>query len=173
MPDTHRQSDFLNFKSFENFEDAVNATLRFLQGKYGFGLWMVTRTIQNDWIVLKSESNTYNVSDGDVFRWSDTFCYHMVQKKGPNIAPASDKIDAYVDARIAKALPIKAYIGYPLVNDEPMFRILSQFLSYVLKEDLKAFELRNRISQLEDKAFHDQLTGLLNRRAWDSLIELQ
>ena len=38
----------------------------------------------DDWIVVNSVDSAYNVHDGDVFRWSDSFCYQMVRDRGPN-----------------------------------------------------------------------------------------
>jgi diguanylate cyclase (GGDEF)-like protein len=185
-----------DFTYFKNFEEAAQETLRFLHKKYGFGLWMVTRTVENDWIVLKSEDNFYNVSDGDVFKWSDSFCYHMVRSEGPNIAPVSKQVKAYANAPIGNQVPIQAYVGYPLVNpdgslfgtlcaidpkpqpeeikaDEDLLKILSQLLSLTIHHEQKSFELNQEIDNLKDKAYRDKLTGTLNRRAWDSLMEQQ
>jgi diguanylate cyclase (GGDEF)-like protein len=196
VPDTDQSAVLPDFASFESFEEAANATLEFLQSRYPFGLWMVTRTVQDDWIVLVAEDAGYDVAGGDVFRWSDSFCSRMVQKKGPNISPSSDDVPAYAAAPIGQAVPIKSYIGFPLTNsdgslfgtlcaidknpqssdlvkEEPLFKLLSQYLSSLLKHELSSTELEDRIAQLEDTAYHDPLTGLLNRGAWDSLIEQQ
>ena len=43
------------FQNFQNFQSASRATLAFLHQRFGFSLWMVTRTEGNDWIVLQSE----------------------------------------------------------------------------------------------------------------------
>lgn len=185
-----------DFQSFRSFEEASEATLEFLQNTYGLGLWMITRTVENDWIILKSRNHSYNVSEGDVFRWSDTFCYRMVQNEAPHIAPSSDLYAPYTTAPIGREIPIKAYIGYPLLKgdgtlfgtlcaidpetqsmdlerDEPLFQLLARFLSTILNQDLDSQELQGRIAQLEDKAFRDPMTGLLNKGAWTSLVEQQ
>lgn len=82
----------MNNAEFKNFEEAGQAVLKFLYQKFGFNLWMITRTEGDDWIVLQSEDNGYNVQPGQVFRWADSFCSQMVQGKAPRIAPRSEDI---------------------------------------------------------------------------------
>jgi len=185
-----------DLQPFQGFEQAAETALEFLQNTYGFGLWMITRTVENDWIILKSRNHSYSVSDGDVLRWSDSFCYRMVQNDAPRIAPQSDLYAPYAAAPIGKEIPIKAYVGYPLVKadgslfgtlcgidpnaqseelvgDDPLFQLLARFLSTVLAQELASLQLQGRITQLEDKAFRDPMTGLLNKGSWISLVEQQ
>ncbi len=196
MENTSLYPSLPNYQSFRNFEEAAAETLAFLRQKYGFGLWMITRTIQDDWIVLKANDKTYGVNDGEVFRWSDSFCYQMIRDKGPHIAPQSDLVDSYARTPIRQAFQIKSYVGFPLVAgdgslfgtlcaidpepkpeeiqaDEALFVILAKYLSLALNDELKSTELKDRIAKLEDVAFHDKLTCLLNRHAWDTLLEQQ
>lgn len=41
--------------NFKNLEEAGQAILKFLSQRFGFKLWMITRTEGDDWIVLLSE----------------------------------------------------------------------------------------------------------------------
>lgn len=68
--------------SFHDFETAVRAVLAFLHHRLGFGLWMVTRTEGEDWIVLQTEGHAYDVNPGQVFCWTDSFCSRMVKGMG-------------------------------------------------------------------------------------------
>ena len=77
---------------FKKFEEAGQIVLKFLYQRFGFNLWMITRAEGDDWIVLQSEDNGYNVKPGQVFRWADSFCSHMVKGKAPTIAPRSEDI---------------------------------------------------------------------------------
>ena len=52
---------------FKNFEEAGQTVLKFLSQKFGFNLWMITRTEGDNWIVLQCEDKGYNVSPGQVF----------------------------------------------------------------------------------------------------------
>ena len=99
-----------------DFESAGRAVLAFLHRRLGFGLWMITRTEGEDWIVLQVEDHGYGISPGTVFRWADSFCSEMVQNNGPKVAPNSDIVPAYAAAPIGQQVPIKAYIGVPLSN---------------------------------------------------------
>lgn len=124
---------------FKNFEDASQAVLQHLQTQFGFGLWMMTRTIDNDWIVLQAATKSYKVSKGDVFQWSDSFCSRMVSGEGPNIAPKSVEIPAYINAPINQQVEINAYIGLPIhLEDGSLFGTLCAIDPQPQKEELHA-----------------------------------
>ncbi|WP_431437382.1 sensor domain-containing diguanylate cyclase [Acinetobacter lwoffii] len=183
----------MNNINFNNFEEAGQAILKFLSQRFGFKLWMITRTEGDDWIVLLSEDNGYNVKPGQVFHWADSFCSHMVQSNMPRIAPYSPDIQVYADAPINHLVSIKAYIGQPLykedgslfgtlcaidpepqpkilVEDAPLFELIAKVLSYTIQADMKAAEYIRKAERFEMEAMSDPMTGLFNRRAWDELI---
>lgn len=78
-------------QSYSDFATAAIAILRVLQHRLGFDLWMITRTVQNDWIVLQAEDRGYGVQSGDSFCWADSFCSRMVQGLGPQMHPTLPK----------------------------------------------------------------------------------
>lgn len=176
-----------------DFEAAARAVLSFLHQRFGFALWMVTRTEGDDWIVLQSEDHGYGVGPGKVFRWADSFCSAMVQGNGPRVAPDSDAVAAYVAAPIGQQVPIKAYIGVPLTNsdgtlfgtlcaidpsrqpdalaeEQELVELLAAMLSKILNAELRAVLDARRSQRLEQEAQSDALTQLSNRRAWDVLL---
>lgn len=178
---------------FQNFEDASQAALRFLEDRLGFGLWLVTRTEGDDWIVLSAEDREYGVGSGDVFRWSDSFCYHMVQGRGPRVAPRSDEVSAYAQAPIGDEVPIRSYLGVPLTLSDgslfgtlcaidpepqpaevrgelPVVEMLARLLSTVLQQELHAQAAARRAERAEVSAERDPLTSLYNRRGWERLM---
>jgi diguanylate cyclase (GGDEF)-like protein len=186
----------MNNINFKNFDEAGQAVLKFLYQRFGFKLWMITRTEGDDWIVLQSEDNGYNIKPGQVFHWADSFCSQMVQNKAPRIAPYSPDIQLYTDAPINKLVTIKAYVGEPLlkedgtlfgtlcaidpepqskalIDDAPLFDLIAQMLSYVLQAELKTAEQIRKAERFEVEALCDSVTGLFNRRAWDRLIDLE
>jgi len=93
---------------FKDFESASRAVLTYLHEQLGFGLWMMTRTEGRDWIVLQVEDHYYNVKEGTVFTWTDSFCSQMVQGFGPRVAPCSREIPVYEAAPIGQQVTIKA-----------------------------------------------------------------
>ena len=186
----------MNNINFKNFEEAGQAILKFLSQRFGFKLWMITRTEGDDWIVLLSEDNGYNIKPGQVFHWADSFCSHMVQNNAPRIVPYSPDIQVYTDAPINKLVTIKAYIGQPifkedgsifgnlcaidpepqskiLLEDAPLFELIAKVLSYTIQAELKTAEYIRKAERFEVEALSDPMTGLFNRRAWDQLIHLE
>jgi diguanylate cyclase len=182
--------------SLHDFETASQTVLAFLQQRHPLGLWMVTRTEHDDWIVLQTEDHGYGVKPGTVFRWADSFCSEMVKGHGPRVAPDSDAVPAYARAPIRAQVPIKAYVGVPLldanggvfgtlcgidrtvqpdtlVNDQPLFELLASLLSALLRAELKAEHETRRNERLEMEAQTDALTQLYNRRAWDRLLAME
>ncbi|MEI6236392.1 MAG: sensor domain-containing diguanylate cyclase [Planctomycetota bacterium] len=183
----------LNIEAYPDFESAARAVLSFLHGRLGFDLWMVTRVEGENWIVLQAEDHGYNVGNGAVFNWTDSFCSQMIQGNGPRVAPSSAKIPAYASAAIGKQVAIGAYIGVPLakhdgslfgtlcaihpssqpesiLNELPMIELFARLLSTILQSSLKETEQSRRAERAEVEAMSDSLTGLYNRRGWDRLM---
>lgn len=179
--------------SLHDFESAGRAVIAFLHRRLGFGLWMVTRTEGDDWIVLQSEDHGYNVAPGTVFRWADSFCSEMVKGNGPRIAPDSDFVPAYAAAPIGRQVQIGAYIGMPLTKadgslfgtlcaidptrqpetlakEQELIELLAALLSTVLQSDLKASDAIRQSERFELEAHTDPMTRLYNRRAWVQLL---
>jgi len=182
--------------TFHDFATASQAVLAFLHQRYHFGLWMVTRTEGDDWIILQTEDHGYGVKPGTVFRWADSFCSEMVKGHGPRVAPDSDAVPAYASAPIGQRVPVKAYVGVPLldahgavfgtlcgidpqkqpaalVQDQPLFELLAGLLSALLRAELQAAHETRRTERLELEAQTDSLTQLYNRRAWDRLLSME
>jgi diguanylate cyclase len=178
---------------FQDFESAGRSVLSFLHTRLGFGLWMVTRTQGDDWIVLQTEDHGYSVAPGTVFRWADSFCSEMVRGRGPRVAPDSDSVPAYAAAPIGRQVAIGAYIGVPLHNadgglfgtlcaidpspqperiaeEQDLVELLAGLLSTVLQSELRAIEAARKAERLEVEAHTDSMTGIFNRRAWDQLL---
>ncbi len=107
----------MNVQTFANFEEAGQAVLKFLHQRFGFNLWAITRVENNNLILLQSEDHGYGLKPGQVMHWADSFCSLMVAGKGPRIAPKTDEVEIYASARVAQQVPIKAYIGQPIVKE--------------------------------------------------------
>ena len=183
----------MTMPQFHDFESAGKAALAFLHNRFGFGLWMVTRTRGDDWIVLQSEDHGYGVGPGMVFKWADSFCSEMIKGNGPRVAPDSGLVPAYASAAIGRQVPIRAYIGVPLtsaegelfgtlcaidpvrqpdaiVGDQDLIELLASMLSTILSTELKVADESRRSERLAVEALVDPMTSLSNRRAWDQLL---
>ncbi len=179
-----------------DFASAGKAVLEFLHHRFGFELWMITRTDKEDWIVLTAEDHGYQVKEGMVFRWSDSFCSRMVEGLGPCIAPQASLVPAYAEAPIGQQVNIGSYIGVPLKYsdgslfgtlcaidplpktsnlefEQPLIELLAHLLSSLLNFELQALEAIRQVERVELEAMSDSLTGLYNRRGWDKLVTME
>jgi diguanylate cyclase len=193
---TELLSLFEQAQPFKGFRNAAYHVLKFLHSRLGFSLWMVTRVEGNDWIVLTAEDHGYNLEDGAILRWSDSFCIHMVQGKGPQIAPRSRDILAYAQAPINQQIEIAAYIGIPLrwpngdffgtlcaidprpqpeeiCLELPLLELMGQLLSYLIAAELNSQEMSRCLHQAHREAQVDSLTGLYNRRGWELFLQVE
>lgn len=179
---------------FETFRDAARAVLAFLQGQFGFDLWMATRVEGDQWLVLEATDHGHGAQLSREFRWSDTICARMVAGLGPRIAPRVQDVPAYAAAPITRTLGIGAYVGVPIFGPrgslfgtlcaihpkpqpaavqraESSLILLGALLSTILVRELEAEGARRRAEHAEAQALTDPLTGLLNRRAWEQLLD--
>jgi diguanylate cyclase (GGDEF)-like protein len=187
---------FSQFEPHRDFQATAAEVLGFLHDRLGFSLWMVTRAEGNDWIVLQAEDHGYGISQGDVYRWSDSLCSQMTQNRGPHIAPRVTDVPAYADAPLAGQLAIGAYIGLPLVrpdgtlfgtlcaidpepqpdelfDQQPLLEFVTRLLSTILAGDLRTEVEARRAEFAEERAETDSLTGVFNRRGWDRFLQTE
>lgn len=186
-------AEHMTEQSIEGFAEASRRVLKFLHERLGFGLWMVTRTEGNNWIVLHSEDHGYGVTPGSVFRWADSFCSEMVRGNGPRIAPDSARVPIYAAAPIGRQVPIRAYVGVPitfadgslfgtlcaidpspaqesLLEEQALLDLQGELLSTILQLELRSVNEARRAERLEIESLTDAMTGLHNRRGWDVLM---
>ena len=179
--------------AFNDFESAGHAVLAHLHQRLGFSLWMLTRIVGEERIVLQVADHGYGVAAGSAGLWADSLCSAMVEGKGPRVAPDSDLVPAYASARVRQRVPIKAYIGVPLTNadgslfgtlcaidpatqpaalaeEQGLVELLAGLLSSLLQAELRAADESRRSERLRGEAQSDSLTRLLNRRGWDELM---
>lgn len=181
---------------FTDFESASRAVLTYLHEQLDFGLWMMTRTEGCHWIVLQAEDHYYDIKEGTVFNWTDSFCSQMVLGLGPRVAHCSSEIPAYKDAPIGQKVAIGSYIGVPInKSDGTLFgtlcaidpvaktplichqltivELLARFLATVLESDLKALDKARQLEKVKQEALTDELTTVFNRRGWDQAVEVE
>jgi diguanylate cyclase (GGDEF)-like protein len=180
-----------------DFAGASREVLSFLHRRIGMELWMVTRTDDEDWVVLTAEDHGYGVRQGDVFRWADTYCSRMVRGEGPRIAPRVADVPAYEALSTSTALPrIGAYVGVPLVDaqgalfgtlcglnpspmpaaileEQPMVEVLADMLSGLLSAELNTTAYAREAETARSEALTDALTGLANRRGWEAALAVE
>lgn len=182
--------------AFSGFEEASQAILATLQARLGFGLWLIARTVGDDWIVLQVRDRVYDIGEQTVLHWPDTLCQRMVEGEGPQIAPDTHEIAVYRDAPIAQQLPIQAYIGMPLrlrdgrlfgtlcaldpqpqrdsiVTDGPVIALCARLLSTVLQSELEHQEDVRKLERVQLEALLDPLTQVYSRRGWERFVLME
>ena len=185
-----------NRKERSNFKKIAKKTLDYLQERFGFSLWMITRVEENDWVILSRADKHYGMREGEVLIWDESYCHFMVQGLGPQIAPISKKIDIYSKAPINNEFEVGAYIGIPLCSEEGKLfgtlcaldpkpqpknllwakqelDIAGSLISALIHSEMELVHERHRADRLASIAERDVLTNLYNRRGWDRLIEIE
>lgn len=180
---------------FSGFAEAAQAVLADLQGRLGLKLWLVTRAVGEQQVVLHAQDapEGYGITAGTVLSWSGSLCTAMVAGDGPVIAPRVADVPAYASAPNRSVATFEAYVGVPLVQpDGELFGTLCAFdpepqpgslveaedlvvlqarlLSTVLHLELGTEELHRRAERAETDATTDVLTGLGNRRGWEQVL---
>ena len=186
---THDLSDFTEFSDFGEAADAIMATLNRL---LGLEYWLITRVIDNEWIVLRTLGpGPFRV--GDMLEFSATICSQMIRGSGPHIASDVANCSSYASALMREANVISSYAGAPLVVDGSVYGVLcaldpetkepgleshthvlatsARILSTFLSKQIVADNLLRRAERAEAESLIDAPTGLFNRRGWDRLVE--
>ena len=178
-----------NVRPFPDFDACVHAVLAYLQRRLGFDLWLLSRTVGDQSVVLSSQDASYGIRDDRTLRWIATYCTRMVLGSAPNMRTRAADFQTFIRPPGADALPIGAYVGIPLkradgslfgtlcaINPRPMPEIVStdmplvelfgRLLTTLLEQELAAQEQARRADLAEMEALVDVLTGLYNRRGW-------
>lgn len=136
----------------------------------------------------------YGIEPGRSFPWTDTLCARMVLGHGPAIAPSAHDVPAYAQAPQAASLAAGAYVGVPLRrSDGSLFgtlcgfdpqpqpdtireeldtvTLMGELLSKILASELDTGTASRHADRADADATRDPLTGLVNRRGWDLLVQ--
>ncbi len=172
----------------------IRQQLEALATRIPLKIWMVTTVTGDEWEVVYAHNRGYPVEEGNVFSWRDSFCCRMMANEGPQFASDAQACEAYRNAPVAKVLPISIYIGVPLYGDGNRFigtlcgldplpeligiragdsavRATANVIAKLLSMEQKLAAIQSRELQIADIAFRDDMTGLLNRRGWNRLVE--
>ena len=182
--------------STSNFDEACALVVDFLHEAIPLGYWAVTRFDGDRQLYLEVRDDAYGRQAGDSHAWSESMCIRMVAEEGPRIAVDAMAVPAYAGAGIARKLPIGTYVGIPitygdgglfgticgldpqvgaddLVASQPVLDVLAALLSMVLDADLERTETARALERAQRAAHTDPLTGVLNRRGWGQVVEVE
>jgi diguanylate cyclase len=176
------------------FSTAADAAVEHLNLRLGMDLWMVTEVVGNDQIVVASAGYWADAaSPGAAFSWKDSFCLRMVEQRGPMVASDVAAIPEYAELAHGPLARVRSYVGVPLEGrDGRLFgtlsglagrpqaesltdaldflRLVGQMLSTILAREHVAQTSLQNAAAAAVLAEHDGLTGLQNRRGWESAL---
>ncbi len=173
--------------------ESIRGLLDTLYTRIPLKLWMVTTVNDDDWTIVYAHNRGYDADEGTVLSWRESFCCRMMKGEGPQFATHVDECAAYINAPIGKKMPIKAYVGVPLFDDneqligtlcgidpepdvtgirsgEALVRQTAALVGRLISMEMQISNQRNLAGKWSDAAHRDVLTGLLNRRGWDQVI---
>ena len=150
-------------RPFADFNAAAQQVLDTLKAASGMQLWMITRVVGGDQIVLLAEHTAeqtaeqtaehtsgdstkgspkgFGVGPGQVLPWGTSLCRVMAAGRGPHIAPSVAEVPAYAAAVNGRKAGVQAYVGMPLRHaDGQLLGTLCAFDTRPQPETLRALE---------------------------------
>jgi diguanylate cyclase len=182
-----------NVSPFADLAEAAHAAMLYLRDELKLGHWMFTRVQNDDWVILDTVGKEYPIEAGAVLAWSDSFCSRMVAGAGPMIAPRAADVPAYAAAPVARVHQIESYVGMPILRSDgslfgtmcaidkapagdieryqPLVELFARTLGFAVDRQHQADEAGRRADQARSEALTDGLTGIFNRKGWDTLVD--
>jgi diguanylate cyclase len=176
------------------FALAAQAAVQLLNDRLGLDLWMVTHVEDDRQVVVASAGNWVDLArPGHAFSWAESFCLPMSEQRGPTIAPDIAAIPDYAMLATGVLARVQAYVGVPLESrngqlfgtlcafgGEPrgedlsdaldLVQLVAQMLSTILAGEQLALDRSQDAASAYALAETDPLTGLRNRRGWETSL---
>ncbi len=102
---------------FEDWAAAAREALSFLHDHVGLDVWMLTRVVGDEQVVLCAHPAEV-VPPGTAVPWDRSFCRKMVAGAGPRVSTVTAATPAYANLLTGHAERVAAYVGVPLVTAE-------------------------------------------------------
>ena len=177
--------------------DAAEATRRVLQllvHRLDMDLCLLSLRVGDDYVVLDAVDPLFGLQPGVLGAWSDALCSAMADGTGPRVAPDLRDVPVYQRLAERSGLPVRAYAGTPLFDADgqllgslcafgvkprgpalhDQYSLLSTFglvLAHMLDRELTAQQARTAETAAITQARTDTLTGALNRRGWQGVLQ--
>ena len=180
---------------FADFTAAAEDMLAALKARSGMQLWMVTRVVADEQVVLVTQDHADSITavPGQVLPWDSSLCHAMVAGHGPSIAPSVAEVPAYAAAMNGRRAGVQAYVGVPLRREDGQLlgtlcafdtrpqpstlhhlrqdvHLKARLLATLLVLELEKQEHQRLAERAQVAAAVDVLTGLANRRAWNEAL---
>lgn len=101
------------------FALASDAAVNDLHRRLGLDLWMVTRVIDDEQLVIASAGPWSGLAPpGTAFSWPASFCLRMVTDSQPVAEPDVHVSSSYTEIAVGDLAHVRAYVGVPLLSIE-------------------------------------------------------
>lgn len=163
-----------------------------LHGRLGLDLWLVTRLVQDRQVVLAAAGPwTQLASPGLALPWAQSFCRQMVRGAAPVAVGDVARSPDYQPIAVGAYAPVRAYLGVPVLLGGQLFGTVcafggqpqpalpavlqqvvavGQLLSVIIGAEQRADDSAREALRVSELAELDALTGVRNRRGWDTAL---
>ena len=193
-PGSGAGGDLTRYVAFPDVATAASAVLAFLRAELGFRWWAVSRVTGGTYAVLTTGDCEFPVAAGQQLPWAESLCRLVLDGVAPRIAPDVRAVPVYQATPLVHEWHVGAYLSVPLTVDGtslfgtlcavddrplpievtarlPLVELQARLLSTVLAADLHVEDARRARERAEVDALLDPLTGLVNRRGWQRLLD--
>ena len=173
---------------------AAEAVMAQLRQDLGFARWALTRVTGGTYAVLRTGEAGYPAEAGATMPFADSLCHLVLAGAAPRIAHDAQAVPVLRAAPLTDQWQVGAYLSVPLSLDGeslfgtlcaldplprpaevaarlPLVTLQARLLSTVLAVELEVDGYRRRAERAEADALLDPLTGLVNRRGWQLLLD--
>ena len=176
------------------FSLAATAAVQHLDDLVDLDLWVVTAlTGATQTVVAAAGSWAGLAPPGTTYPWEDSFCARMVDRQGPVVAPDITLVPSYVEAAVGPLEHVRAYVGVPLEGEDGVVfgtlcgfagqpkesalagclgsvQLVGRMLSTILAREQFAQARSQEAAAAYALVERDAVTGLRNRRGWESAL---
>ena len=177
-----------------NFDDASRSVVSYLDEYLPLALWSITRFDGSNQIFLTVSPNPLHIEVGETRAWPNTMCSEVVLGNAPPVSSNRALVRAL--SRDGRWEGIGAYVSIPILhNDGSLFgtlcgadpsagdsalednlallNLLCRLLGTILDVDYQRAQSVRLAETAQLDAETDPLTGLLNRRGWNRILEAE
>lgn len=176
------------------FAPAAEGVVRHLDEALDMDLWLVTHVDGDLQVVVAAAGHWVDLAPpGTALPWAESFCVHMVGRRGPVAAPDVQLEPAYAAVATGVLARVRAYVGVPLLDDDgrlfgtlcafsgtaqpgsladevDLVRLLGRLLSTVVAREKAARQHSESAAEAYALVEQDAVTGLRNRRGWEAVL---
>ena len=183
-----------SYAGFADITAAATTVLEQLRRQLGLAWWAVTRITGGTSVVLATAETGFPTGVEEPMPWADTLCRVVLRERTSRFVSDVRAAPALTGSPLVEQGHVGAYLSVPLSLDGaalfgtlcavhpeplpaelasqlPLVELQARLLSTLLGAALQLDAARRRAERAEADALLDPLTGLVNRRGWQMLLD--